>query len=139
MISILLLLLALPLAAASPAEELLLADRAFDRAAAASGLDGWMSYFAADSIANVPGGPLRGQQAIRAYYAKMFARKNFSIRWKPFHAEASKDGSFGYTLGTAVISWTGDSGAQVKQEGRYLTVWRKQPGGQWRVVSDMGN
>lgn len=112
---------------------------AFDRATAERGLEGWMSFFAEDALANAPGGPVRGKQALRAHYAGMFARKNFSIRWKPFHAEAARDGSLGYTLGTAEVSWTDESGSQVKRASRYLSVWRREAGGQWRVVSDIGN
>lgn len=135
----LLFLLALRLAGGSAEGELLEADRAFDLATAQRGLDGWMSFFAADAVANTPGGPVRGREALRSHYAGMFARKGFSIRWRPFHAEASKDGSMGYTLGTAVIEWTDDAGKAVKRDGRYLTVWRREADGQWRVVSDMGN
>jgi ketosteroid isomerase-like protein len=125
--------------AAGPEQELLEADRAFDLATARSGLDGWMSFFAGDAIVHSPDGPVQGTAALRNHYSRMFAQKGFSIRWQPFHAEASRDGTLGYTLGAAVISWTGADGKPARRDGRYLTVWRKQPGGRWLVVSDQGN
>jgi len=120
-------------------QELLEADRAFDRVTAERGLDGWMSCFAEDAQLNAPAGPLRGKAALREHYSKMFAQRDFSIRWTPYHAEASKDGTLGFTLGTAVISWTDDKHQSVKRNGRYLTVWRKEADGTWRAVTDIGN
>jgi ketosteroid isomerase-like protein len=125
--------------AADPRQELLNADRAFDRDTAVRGLEGWMSWFASDAQINPPGGPVQGTEALRAYYAKMFAREGFSLRWQPFFAEVSRDGTLGYTLGTAQLSYRDKDGQVVKRETRYLTVWRKRRDGVWRVVSDMGN
>jgi ketosteroid isomerase-like protein len=134
-----LLAAAATMAAADFRQELLEADRAFDRATAERGLDGWMSFFAEDAQLNTPAGPLRGKAALREHYSKMFAQKDFSIRWTPYHSESSTDGTLGFTLGTAVISWTDDKNQSVKRNGRYLTVWRRMPDGNWRAVTDIGN
>lgn len=136
---ILLFALCLSLAGADAREELLEADMAFDLATARRGLEGWMSFFVDDAQLNSTNGPLRGKEALRNHYSRMFAQKDFSIRWKPYHAEASRDGTLGFTLGTAVIMWTGADGKTVKRDGRYITVWRKQADGSWRVVTDMGS
>ncbi len=134
-----LLVLSLGVAGADPREELMEADKAFDLATARQGLDGWMSFFADDAQLNTPSGPLRGRDALKNHYSRMFAQQDFSIRWKPYYAEASKDGTLGFTLGTAVITWTNPDGRAMKRDGRYITVWRKQPDGAWRAVTDMGN
>jgi ketosteroid isomerase-like protein len=127
------------LAAADFSQEVLAADRAFDKATAERGLDGWMSFFAEDAQLNLPAGPLRGKAALREHYSRMFAQKDFSIRWAPYHAETSKDGTLGFTLGTATISWTDEKSQKVERKGRYLTVWRKTADGSWRAVTDIGN
>jgi ketosteroid isomerase-like protein len=127
------------LLAADPRTELLEADRAFDRETAARGLDGWMAWFAADAQANLHTGVVKGQAALREHYAKMFARPGFSIRWQPLYAEASADATLGYTFGEAKISYTGEDGKPVERGGRYVTVWRRQPGGAWKAVFDLGN
>lgn len=136
------LLLATLLAASAFAgkheDDLLAADRAFDAATAARGLDGWLSFFAEDARLNTHAGEIRGLAAVRHHYSKMFARKNFSLRWKPLHAEASADGTLGYTYGSAESSYTDDAGKTVTRPGRYVTVWRKQHG-DWKVVTDLGN
>ena len=133
-----LVLLIAPAFAGGVEESLLEADRAFDRAAAERGLEGWMSFFAEDARFNGPQ-EIVGKAALREMYTKMFARKDFSIRWQPIHAEGAADGSLGFTYGTAQISWRDDKGEIVRREGRYLTVWRKQKDGSWKVVSDLGS
>lgn len=115
------------------------ADRAFGRATAERGLDGWMSFFAEDAQANTHNGVLRGRAELRKYYSGMFSRREFSIRWTPLYAEASKDGSLGYTFGEAETSFRDEKGAVQKRPGRYVTIWRRQPGSSWKVVTDIGN
>jgi ketosteroid isomerase-like protein len=133
------LLLIAPARCGDLEESLLAADRAFDSATAARGLDGWMSFFAQDAQANTHRGLLKGKASLREYYAGMFAQKEFSIRWKPTFAEASKDGTLGYTFGEAVTSFRDEKGEIRKRPGRYVTVWRRQPDGSWNVVTDLGN
>jgi hypothetical protein len=69
------------------------ADRAFDRATAVKGLDGWMSFFAPGARLNSRTGIPEGAANLRAHYAKMFAQPEVSIRWTPLFAEASGSGS----------------------------------------------
>jgi len=136
---ILIAFLSLPALCADHRQELLDADRAFDGETAARGLDGWMAWFAPDARLNTAEGEIAGLAAVRKFYSGMFARREFSIRWQPFFAEASKDGTLGYTMGRAVISFREDSGEVRKRDGRYLTVWKRQPDGRWLAVTDMGN
>ncbi len=136
---LLLTLLAVPAFCADYRQELMDADSAFDKETAARGLDGWMAWFAPDAHLNTPQGELRGIAELRKHYSAMFARKEFSIRWQPFFAESSSDGTLGYTMGTAVISFKDDQGQNQKRDGRYLTVWKRQPDGRWLAVTDMGN
>jgi len=136
---VLALVLGVPLLAADHRQALLDADMAFDRATAERGLDGWMSFFTDDARVNGPGGMVEGKEALRKLYSGMFARKNFSIRWKPLYAEASQDGTLGYTLGAAEIASDDESGVRSKRNARYLTVWRKMADGSWKAVTDLGN
>jgi len=123
---------------AEPKGVLLEADRAFDRATLERGLEGWMSWFADDARVNAKEGEIVGREALRKFYAGMFAQKEFSIRWQPLHEEISKDGTFGYTYGVSQISFRDEKGELRKSNGRYLTVWRKQKDG-WKVITDIGS
>jgi ketosteroid isomerase-like protein len=119
-------------------EALMAADRGFDSTTAARGLEGWVSFFA-DSGLQVPdrGDFIVGHGAIRSHMQGLFADTTLSLRWEPDRADASADGSLGYTIG----HWrmlARPAGTEVAR-GHYLTAWRKQPDGSWKVTADIGN
>src|SRR5215813_3202840 len=75
------------------------ADLEFCRQTAARGLDGWMDAFADDAAIVQNGKTVSGKAALRKHYEPMFATRDFTLTWTPTHAEASNDGSLGYTYG----------------------------------------
>lgn len=136
---LLLLTCALVLRGADPRKEMMAADRAFAAETAARGLDGWMSWFADEARLNTHQGILQGKAALRLHYSRMFARKEFTIRWEPTYAEASEDGTMGFTFGSATSSYIDEEGKKVERPGRYVTIWRRQADGKYKAVTDMGN
>lgn len=114
------------------------ADRAFDRETAARGLDGWMNWFAEDARIETGKAVIEGKLALREYYSKMFAEREFRIHWWPVQADISADGTLGFTFGRALISWRDEKGEEQKRKSRYTTLWRKQKDGTYKVVFDMG-
>lgn len=126
------------LAQERPADVLMEADRAFARDTAAKGLDGWMSWFAEEAQIPAQAGLSKGKAALREVYAKMFSPKEFRVEWAPVTAEISADGTLGYTHGHATLSWRTADGELKKIESRYVTIWRKQKDGSYKVVFDMG-
>jgi len=118
---------------------LMTADRAFDSATAASRVDAWVGFFA-DSGRQIDrhGDFVIGHDAIRAHMAGFLGDTTYQLRWKPDHARVSDDGTLGYTMGRSE-TWKrqGDSSVVVGRS-RYLTVWRKQPDGSWKVDADIG-
>lgn len=119
-----------------PSLQLMKLDLEFGVAAATKGFEGWMSFFAEDASIFPEGGPIiTGVEKIRAYYEETgFDPK--SLSWKPVKAEVSSSGDMGYTIGYWEISTTG---TDVSANGKYLTVWKKQLDGTWKVVADIGN
>jgi ketosteroid isomerase-like protein len=123
----------------SGAKVLLQADEDFAKTTAAKGLEGWLSFFAPDARIFPPGeGVIEGLPAIKAYYAKVgFDPRD--LGWKPAGGELAASGDLGYTFGNS--SWPGEDakGAKVTRTGKYLTIWKKQADGSWRLVADIGN
>ena len=122
--------------AAGPADVLIDADLAFGRDANSRGLEGWMAWFAEDStVFPSSGPPAAGKAAVRAYYESIKFDPR-ALKWKPLRAELV--GDLGYTWGT--WSWT-DSGPDGKPKtatGKYMTIWRRQKDGSWKVEADIG-
>lgn len=119
---------------------LIAADEAFAAATAERGLEGWMAAFDSSAIQMEPDVRFTpGIGAIRAAMAPAFADTTFRLTWRPTMAFASAAGDLGYTLGVwQSRHYTADGKAAVAT-GKYVTIWRKQADGSWKVVFDGGN
>lgn len=60
-----------------------------------------------------------------------------SIRWQPLDAAISSSGDLGYTIGAYEIVRSGEN-AGVVTTGKYVTIWKKQADGSWKVIFDSG-
>jgi len=69
-----------------------------------------------------------------------FTRENVrgTITWEPYYVEMSSSGDLGYTLGKYQITVTSGSGKKGVSHGHYVTIWKKQPDGTWKLVFDSG-
>jgi ketosteroid isomerase-like protein len=119
---------------------LLATDRAFDSTVAASGLEGWVSFFS-DSGRQVDsrGEFVVGKDAIREHMRGTLGDPSRSLRWSPDYAEVSVDGTLGYTFGRWTMSGRDSLGTRELGRGRYLTIWRKNLDGTWKAEADIGN
>jgi ketosteroid isomerase-like protein len=115
------------------------ADRAFARATADSGVAGWVSHFADDGVQFRSGGTVSGHAGIRELMAPVFADTNFSLTWEPVTGEVSLSGDLGYTVGRYQSGYLGAGDSSTVSTGSYVTIWRRQPDGSWKVALDIGN
>jgi len=111
----------------------------FMKAAAERGAEGYMSYYADDAV-EVP----NGADAIhgKANIAKTMAflnDKNNQLTWTPVDAGISISGDLGWTSGSYEFRSKGKDGKVKIEQGKYTSIWKKQPDGTWKVVLDMGN
>jgi ketosteroid isomerase-like protein len=79
-----------------------------------------------------------GTDAVRALYDEQ-QRGGGTLNWRPVYADAAESGDLGFTVGEYVFTGRGANGTVVQRFGKYLTIWRKQPSGDWRFVVDGGN
>ena len=99
-----------------------------------------MSYFADDATAFPAGKPLiHGKAALREFYSAMFSTPEFTLEWRPVKADMAASADLGYTIGTSESRYRDKNGKIVTQPGKYLTVWKKQADGSWKVAADLGN
>jgi len=115
------------------------ADRDFARTGAAKDLPASMNFVAEDVRSYSAGVMRTGKLAFRENWAEGFQDPNWSITWAPVYAEASTSGDLGYTTGSFEIHAKSADGAPVVRTGSYVTIWRKQPDGSWKVALDIGN
>ena len=124
-------------AQAGAAQDIVAADKAFSALSVAKGSNFAFLATMADD-ARVFGTGNEPPILSKAQAIKRFAKsgngdpKTNVLSWVPDHAEASKDGTAGYSDGHWLFV-----GGNVRLTGHYVTVWRKD-GGVWKVIADMG-
>lgn len=117
---------------------LLDADRAWSQTP--PDVESFVDFFADDAHFLTPEGPTAvGQAEIREAVSSMFATEGFSLTWEPTEAVVSESGDLGYTVGTFELTMNDPDGNAVTREGKYLSTWRKQEDGQWKVTVDAPN
>jgi ketosteroid isomerase-like protein len=112
------------------------AERAFAQAATQKGIrDSFLDYFAADSIAFNPA-PISAPDRLRQRPARAFSEAE--LRWEPRMGDVAASGELGWLTGPS--TFTDHTVADARpQPGNYLSVWRRQPDGEWRVFIDQGS
>src|SRR5260370_219161 len=103
-------------------------------------LNKFLSYYAADASVYPQGMPIAtGSEAIRDAFTKMTSMPGFSLQWSATKADVSASGDLGYTTGTYQMTMNNAAGTPTTEKGKYVTVWKKQSGGQWKVADDIFN
>lgn len=116
---------------ALPSDALMARDREWSTAV--KDTDKFLSFFAADASILAFGMPkVTGTSAIRDAWKMMSSAPGFALEFTP--DKAIVNGDLGYTTGTYKSSMAG-----VNETGKYLTVWRKQADGSWKVAEDSFN
>jgi len=74
--------------------------------------------------------------AVLAGWSSFFQKEGPELRWEPELAEISRSGDLGYTVGRWEARRRDAAGNVVRSEGRYVTIWRKEADGRFRVAVD---
>jgi ketosteroid isomerase-like protein len=110
-------------------------ERAFAKTATVKGLrDSFLDYFADDAIALVPAAePARDR--LREQPSQ--PPSELEITWEPRQGDVAASNDLGWLTGpSTVVNHAAPSPAP--RFGNYLSVWRRQPDGRWRVYIDVG-
>ena len=100
----------------------------------------FVSFVAQGAHFLAPEGPAAvGKESIRQTIGPMFSAPGLVLKWKASDANVSASGDLGYTIGTFTLSMDDADGNPVSREGKYVTIWRKQEDGSWKVEVDAPN
>jgi ketosteroid isomerase-like protein len=114
-------------------------DRAFAEDTRQRGVDGWMAAFDPEGVMWNRGRKVSlGGEAIRQAMAPLFAR-GVQIEWSPIASGLSPAGDLGYTIGRSRYTAADPGGGRVEtHRGSYVSIWRRQEAGTWKVLFDTG-
>jgi ketosteroid isomerase-like protein len=103
----------------------------------ARGGEGFASWFADDGVALGNGAaPVVGKVAIER--SANWSPRDYQLTWTPTDGMMGPSGDMGYTWGHFEGHSKDANGNPVTTTGRYMTIWRKQKDGSWKVVLDAG-
>lgn len=117
-------------------EEILAADRDFAELSRKAGVAvAFRRYLAFEALMLPDGGePLKGSGL-----EEWLDGVDYRLDWQPQAANAAASGEFGTSWGYWQARGVTLAGDPYVQEGKYLSVWRKNEAGEWKVVMDIGN
>lgn len=116
--------------------EIVATEKAFNDLAQKEGLaKAFEMYAAPDGVINRRRKIIKGKIAIANWYREN-PRPDQTLTWKPDFVDVSRSGDLGYTYGSATFITIDSTGVENKRVGKFHTVWKRQPNGDWRFVWD---
>lgn len=98
---------------------------------------GFAAWFAEDGVAlGNAAAPLIGKVAIAK--SANWSPKDYQLTWTPTDAIMGPSGDMGTTWGHYEGRSKDANGNPVLTSGRYITMWRREPDGGWKVILDAG-
>ena len=95
----------------------------------------FVSFFGEGAAVYAPGMPIvTGADAIKKTMTEMIGSPGFALSWSPTKADVAASGDLGHTAGNYKITMGGAT-----EQGKYVTTWKKQTGGAWKVIDDIFN
>ena len=129
---------ALAQSGAEAADGVRAADADWMKVYAAKDLSKAVAFFDEHGSMLAPNAPVAtGKAAISQLIARDFTYGD--LTWRAEKAGVSQSGDLGYTSGDYQFRFKNPSGSPVVDNGKYLTVWKKQTDGSWKVLFDMFN
>ncbi len=110
------------------------------KVAAAKDLEKTLSYYAEDASMLPPNMPIvTGAEARRKMWTQLFSPAEMAFSNAATKVEVAKSGDLAYEVGTFEESFKDAKGTPVKLVGKYVVVWKKQAGGEWKAIMDIFN
>jgi ketosteroid isomerase-like protein len=121
-------------------DSLLAADAGWMKVFSAKDLAQSVAYFEENGSMLGPNAPIvSGKEAIAKNLSQFFAIPAVKLTWLADKADVARSGELGYTSGTYQMTFSDPTGKTVSDKGKYVTVWKKQKDGSWKVALDIFN
>lgn len=113
-------------------------EKAMNGQIKANDLEGLAGHYAADAYFLAPGAPpSNGSTEIRKLWSGALNDKNFKLSFASDKVEPGQSGDLAYARGRYTEQYTDPKTSKVMtNSGSYLSVYKKQPDGSWKMVED---
>jgi ketosteroid isomerase-like protein len=118
--------------AQASAQKIFDTEKAFERMVAEKGINaGFIEFMSSDGIMFSPD-VVNGREAW-----KKRAPSPALLTWNPIWIEVSSNGALAYSIGNAIYRGKGKDDTELGYN-HYLSIWSRQPNGEYRAVMDTG-
>jgi ketosteroid isomerase-like protein len=132
---ILLVASALSASEAEPVQEVICAETSFSRAAERKDKAAFMAMVDPDARF-ISGRISRGKAEIAEAWSFAFTVGGSDMRWRPAVVEVTSDGQLAISRGPYRSKRTDENGALIESWGTFISTWRRNANGEWRVLFD---
>jgi ketosteroid isomerase-like protein len=95
------------------------------------------SYYADTAEMFAPNAPAaNGKDAVHKLCAGMLGLPGFVLTFAPVKVEVSRSGDLAYETGEYEMTLSDKKGKPQTVKAKYVVVWGKQPGGNWKALVD---
>jgi uncharacterized protein (TIGR02246 family) len=109
-------------------------------AAEARRADTFASYYLDDAVLMLPGrSAIRGRVAIEQTVTEMMQAPGFHLTFATDQVEVARSGDIACETGAYRFTVHDAEGNPVTEVGKYIVVWKKQAGGEWKAAYDIIN
>ncbi len=100
---------------------------------------GMMANYTSDAIVMAPNEEAwRGQEGLDKGFSGLLSQFSFKDG-AATTTDVMVAGDLAVETGTFTLTLQPKTGAEIKDKGKYLTVWKRQPDGTWKIVRDINN
>lgn len=126
--------------AAAALSSLRAADSSLQAAVAARDAERTAAFYTNDAVLMPVAEPIvEGRAAILDEWRHVYGIPGFANRSRLVAADVSTVGDLGYTRGTYESPMLGPGGQQVVERGKWVSLWKREADGRWRIVVDIFN
>jgi uncharacterized protein (TIGR02246 family) len=94
------------------------------------------SFYTDDVIGMEPDAPVvQGKENKQRIFETMIKEKA-EVSWKPVKVEVARSGDLAYSWGKGKVSTKDKKGKVTETTGKYVSVWKKQADGGWKIAID---
>jgi uncharacterized protein (TIGR02246 family) len=113
-------------------------EKKWNQQVKAKDINGLASHYADDAQFVAPGmAPADGSTAIRQFYANALTDPAIDVHIESDKIDVAGSGDMAYSRGHYTEKYTDKkTGKVMSDKGSYLTVYKKQPDGSWKMVED---
>jgi ketosteroid isomerase-like protein len=112
-------------------QEVFETERAFAKTMADRDHAAFASFLAAEAVFFAGKRPLRGAEAVAAYWKSYYEERSAPFSWEPEQVEVLPSGTLALSTGP-VRDRAG------KVTGTFTSIWRREGPGRWRILFDRG-